>query len=224
MSNRLEGRRVIVTDATQYSGPAIVELFREEGAEVIAANDDLSVVNAAEDLVRSVGRVDILIANLAVPFEFGPAVDRNDEEMARTMEAIYYPLHRLVRAVLPQMLERKSGKIVVTGSASALRGRSGGVALYAAARGAQLAYMRNVALEVAPHVNINATAQTYVDNPTYFPPEYQQTDDFRSRLAECPAGRLATMRECAQTVLFLAGPESNFFYGQTIPFAGGWTV
>lgn len=90
--------------------------------------------------------------------------------------------------------------------------------------GAQLAYMRNLALEVAPYVQINATAQTYVDNPTYFPPEYQKTEDFRARLAECPAGRLATMRECAQTVLFLAGPESDFFYGQTIPFAGGWTV
>ena len=43
-------------------------------------------------------------------------------------------------------------------------------------------------------------------------------------MAENPAGRLATGRECAQTVLFLAGPESDFFYGQIIPFAGGWTV
>jgi 2-keto-3-deoxy-L-fuconate dehydrogenase len=224
MAGRLEGKRVIVTDWQKYSGPAIVELFREEGAEVFPDASDLSVPDAADKLVKSVGRVDVLIANLAVPFEFAPAVECDDAEMMRTIEGIYYPLHRLVRAVLPQMLERKSGKIVVTGSASALRGRAGGVALYGAARGAQLAYMRNVALEVAPHVNINATAQTYVDNPTYFPPEYQQTEDFRGRLAECPAGRLASMRECAQTVLFLAGPESNFFYGQTIPFAGGWTV
>jgi 2-keto-3-deoxy-L-fuconate dehydrogenase len=35
---------------------------------------------------------------------------------------------------------------------------------------------------------------------------------------------LTTGRECAQTVLFLTGPESDFFHGQIIPFAGGWTV
>jgi NAD(P)-dependent dehydrogenase (short-subunit alcohol dehydrogenase family) len=92
------------------------------------------------------------------------------------------------------------------------------------ARAAQHGYMRHVAMEVAPHVNVNATAQSYVENPTYFPKAYQETEAFRQRLAECPAGRLATGRECAQTVLFLASPESDFFYGQTIPFAGGWTV
>ena len=43
-------------------------------------------------------------------------------------------------------------------------------------------------------------------------------------MPENPAARLATSRKCAQTVLFLAGPESDFFYGQIIPFAGGWTV
>ena len=43
-------------------------------------------------------------------------------------------------------------------------------------------------------------------------------------MPENPAARLATGRECAQTVLLLAGPESDFFYGQIIPFAGGWTV
>jgi 2-keto-3-deoxy-L-fuconate dehydrogenase len=43
-------------------------------------------------------------------------------------------------------------------------------------------------------------------------------------MAEVAAGRLASMEELAKTVLFLAGPESDFFYGQVIPFAGGWAV
>ena len=102
--------------------------------------------------------------------------------------------------------------------------RKGGVAVYGAARGAQHGYMKNVAMEVAPHVNINATAQTYVDNITYWPMAYRETEEFRERMAENLAARLATGRECAQTVLFLAGPESDFYYRQIIPFAGGWTV
>ena len=68
-------------------------------------------------------------------------------------------MHRLTRAVLPQMLERKRGTMVVVASATSLRGRKGGVAVYGAARGAQRGYMKNV--EFAPYGNINATAQTY---------------------------------------------------------------
>jgi 2-keto-3-deoxy-L-fuconate dehydrogenase len=59
--------------------------------------------------------------------------------------------------------------MVVVASATSLRGRKGGVAVYGAARGAQRGYMKNVAMEVAPYGNINATAQTYVDNITIGP-------------------------------------------------------
>jgi 2-keto-3-deoxy-L-fuconate dehydrogenase len=194
LNGRLEGKRVIVTDPAEYNGADIVALFREEGAEVFAE---------AWDMTKP---------------------EKTDADLEYAMQRIMYPLHRLTRAVLPQMLQRKRGKIVVVGSATSLRGRKGGVAVYGAARGAQHGYMKNVAMEVAPYVNINATAQTYVDNITYWPMAYRETEEFRERMAENPAARLATGRECAQTVLFLAGPESDFYYGQILPFAGGWTV
>jgi 2-keto-3-deoxy-L-fuconate dehydrogenase len=222
MSGRLDGKRVLVTDVNEYNGADIAALFREEGAEVFADARDLTKPAAADELVREVGHVDILIANLATKFEFAPAVDQPDAEMERLMNAIFYPFHRLIRAVLPQMMERKRGKIVLVGSSAGVKGRKGGVALYGAARGAQLAYMRNLALEVAPHIQVNATAQTYVDNLTYWPLAYRETDEFRSRMSEVPAARLGTGRELAQAVLFLAGPESDFFYGHILPFTGGW--
>jgi 2-keto-3-deoxy-L-fuconate dehydrogenase len=224
MAGRLEGKRVILTDPGYYSGPGIVKVFEEEGAELFADDRDLTEPGAAEDLVAGVGRVDVLIANHARPFAFTPAQEGTDDEMQRLMSSIFYPMHRMIRAVLPQMLERKSGKIVVASSVNAIKGRADGVTLYSAARGAQIAYMRHLAFEVAPHINVNATAQTYVDNPTYFSEEYKKTEAFRRRLAEAPAQRLASMEECAKTILFLAGPESDFFYGQVIPFAGGWAV
>ena len=66
-----------------------------------------------------------------------------------------------------------AGRIVVMGSAAALRGQKR-TSTYSAARGAQLAYVHAVGVEVAPHhVQVNAIAQNFVDNPTYFPPEVQ---------------------------------------------------
>ena len=137
MSGRLDGKRVIVTDVNEYNGADIASLFKEEGAEVFADTRDLTKPAAADELVREVGRVDILIANLATKFESAPAVEQPDAEMERLMNAIFYPFHRLTRAVLPQMIERKRGKIVLVGSSAGVKGRKGGVALYGAARGAQ---------------------------------------------------------------------------------------
>jgi 2-keto-3-deoxy-L-fuconate dehydrogenase len=130
-----------------------------------------------------------------------------------------YPLHRLTRAVLPQMLQRKRGKIVVVGSATSLRGRKGGVAVYGAARGAQHGYIKNVAIEVAPHVNINATAQTYVDNINYWPMAYRETEEFRERMAENRATRLLT-RPSAAIPITIAPPRltpaEKMFCGESI--------
>ncbi len=68
------------------------------------------------------------------------------------------------------MIARRKGKIVVMGSASALRGMPN-YSAYGSARGAQLAYVQDVGTEVAPHnVQVNAIAQTFVENPTYFRP------------------------------------------------------
>ena len=97
---------------------------------------------------------------------------------------------------------------------------------YSAARGAQLAYVRALGTEVAASgVQVNAIAQNFVDNPTYFPAEIQALEKFQRRLAtEVPVGRLATPEEDAMLAVFLACDEVRFMVGQAIPFAGGWVT
>lgn len=224
MSERLAGKRVVVTESGNFMGPAICDVFAAEGALVIADDGDLTRPDAAAELVQRAGRVDVLVANLAALNPRKPTAEVDDPTFAGLFERMVYPLHRLARAVTPQMIARKAGKIVVMGSASPLRGQVN-AASYAAARGAQLAYVRSLGVELAPHnVQINAIAQNFVDNPVYFPAEYQKTDAFRERLKHVPAGRLGTPREDAMLALFLASDECNFLIGQAIPFAGGWAT
>ena len=224
MAKRLEGKRVVITQASTFMGPAITEVFSEEGADVIADDRDLTWPTAAQHLINDAGRVDVLIANLAGVNPKTAVTDTTDEDWSEMFDVMVHPLHRLVRAVMPQMIERRQGKIIVMGSVSALRGMPNWSA-YSAARGAQLAYVQAVGVEAASkNVQVNALAQGFVENPSYFPPEYVETPELQERLKSVPAGRLATAREDALFVLFLAGDESDFFVGQVFPFAGGWAI
>ena len=222
MAGRLDGRRAVVTEADDFMGPAVIELFREEGALVFADRRDLTEPKAADALVTEAGEIDILIVNLSIPNPRAPAHETTDEQWSRVFDKIVHPTHRLVRAVLPQMIRRKSGKIVVVGSASALRGTATRTC-YGAARGAQHAYVKNVGIEVAPYnVQVNATGQIFVENPTYFPPNVLGSAKLIEQLKGVPAGRLATGREAAEFILFLSGPSSDFFVGQIFAYSGGW--
>src|SRR6185312_4536749 len=107
-------------------------------------------------------------------------------------DTMVHPLYRRVHAVPPQMRERRAGKVVVMGSANALRGTHNRSA-YSAARGAQVSYVRCVGLALAPfNVQINLMAQNFVENPTSFRTGAGGVPDLAERLKEVPIGRLAT--------------------------------
>ena len=224
MGDRLKGKRVLLTQADDFMGPITAEVFEEEGASVIADRRDLTAAGACEAAIEEAGEIDVLVANLASPSFTGVAVtDLSDQDWGTPFAVMVDPLHRLTRAVLPQMIARRAGKIVVYGSATALRGMKT-IAAYSAARSAQLGYVQSVGVEVAPHnVQINLIAQNYVESEDYYPPALMEKDSFvKSLKRQVPAGRLGTQREDALFALFLAGDESGFFAGQGFPFAGGW--
>lgn len=219
----LSGKRVLVTQSAAFMGPALCEVFAELGAEVIADERALDDPALPEQIVQAAGHVDVLLANLAIPAPTTPAPQVSDDEWRHAFAHMVDPLPRLVRAVLPQMIARRSGKILLLGSAAALRGMKR-TSTYSAARGAQLAYIQSVGVEAAPHnVQVNAIAQNFVDNPTYFPPEVQANPAFQERLKrEVPLGRLVAQREDAQFAAYLCSDAANCFVGQVFPVCGGW--
>ena len=224
-SASLAGKRVLVTHADVFMGPVLCEVFREHGATVVASVLPLLAPDEPAKLLAEAGHVDVLVANLATEAPTTPVTDADDQEWGAVFDALVTPLPRLVRAVLPQMIERRAGKILVMGSASALRGIKR-ASTYSAARGAQLAYVQSAGVELAPHnIQINAIAQNFVDNPTYFPAEVQANPRFQDRLKrEVPLGRLVGAREDAEFAAYLCSESANCFVGQVFPVCGGWVT
>ena len=224
---QLNGKRILVTPADAFMGPALCRTWRACGAQVIASNDSLqspdAPARAVEQAIAQAGQIDVLVANLAFPAPATLVTEVTDEEWRATFSALVDPLPRLARAILPAMMQRRAGKIVVIGSTAALRGMPR-TSTYSAARGAQIAWVQAAGVEAAKHnVQINAVAQIFVENPTYFPPEVQANPKFQERLRrEVPLGRLVTAEEDGQFVAYLCSDAADCFVAQIFPVCGGW--
>lgn len=224
-SESLRGRRVLVTQSTVFVGPVLCEVLAARGADVVANDERLDAPDAAERVVRDAGTIDALLINLGIPAAGTLAAEVGDTEWREAFASMVDPLPRLARAVLPQMIARRSGKIVLLGSAAALRGQNR-ASSYSAARGAQLAWAQAVGVEVARHgVQVNALAFNFVDTPTYFPPEVKANPRFQERLKrEVPLGRLVGAREAAGFAAHLCSAATDCFVGQVFPVSGGWVA
>jgi len=221
----LRDKRILITQANEFMGPALQDFLRKCGADVISNNDQLISAESAKMAIDNAGHIDVLIINLAIhdPASFLP--DITEEEWKSVFDVMVHPLPRLVKAVIPQMKNNGGGKIVVMGSASALRGMKR-TASYSAARGAQLAFVQAAGVELAKdNIQLNAVAQIFVENPTYFPIEVQQNPKFQERVKrEVPLGRLVTAEEDVSFVAYLCSDMANCFVGQIFPITGGWAI
>lgn len=226
MSSRfLNARKVLITQADQFMGPAIHACLSHHGAEVIADCALPADPQTVGQLVENAGAIDALVINLAIPAPSTLAVEATDTEWRAVFAALVDPLPWLIRAAVPGMIARNTGRIVVIGSASALRGMKR-ASTYSAARGAQISYVQALGVELAPrNIQVNAIAQHFVENETYFPDAVTELPRFRERIKrDVPLGRLVSAREDAEFVAYLLSDAARCFVGQVFPVCGGWVV
>jgi NAD(P)-dependent dehydrogenase (short-subunit alcohol dehydrogenase family) len=248
---KLTGRVVLITNVGQFMGPACAEEFAKEGAtlalheraearaqaavdvaqaygrEVLVVTGDLTVAGEATRVIRRVaerfGRLDVLVNNSSHAPLGGP-VDEMTDQGWRTLTAhlLDEPFYCL-RAAIRLMKKQGHGKVVNITSAVAIPGLAN-YAAYSAARAGTNGLTRAVGREVARFgIQVNAIAQNFVENPTYFGPEIAGDPAKLARIVRnVPAGRLARSEESARLAVFLASDDADFFCGQVVPFAGGW--
>jgi 2-keto-3-deoxy-L-fuconate dehydrogenase len=214
------------------NGEPVRRATREEGADVIADQSYYTDPATIKSVVEEAGRLDVLVANFAGPPSMMPVTNMltettefEDSDFEAYLQELVWPLLRFVRAALPQMIERRSGKIVGVTSATPLRAIPG-LSVYSAARGAQNAFLQVVGTEAAPHnVQVNAIGPAHIANNIYYTSEMLEDDEVREQFeSQIPAGRIGDGQEAAELVLALATGASGFLAGQVIPISGGWVT
>jgi dehydrogenase/reductase SDR family protein 4 len=251
VSISLAGKVAIVTGGGRGIGKAITRRFAEAGASVVIASRKIEnlqataaefadlpgkvvptqchvgrseqVENLVRETERQLGPIDILVNNGATNLGQGPALSVTDEMLDKIVEINIKSAVRLVRLVVPKMIERKAGTVINITSIAGLIPQDGGL-LYSFTKAGLNMMTRSWAREFGPHnVRVNAIA-----------PGLVQTE-FSSYLWE-DAGRragimsrqvlphLAQPNEIGFLALYLASDEASFVTGQVLVADGGFTA
>ncbi|MCA0969073.1 SDR family oxidoreductase [Halobacillus litoralis] len=146
--------------------------------------------------------------------------DMTVEEMDRLYYAHVQSVWRIAKHVLPAMIEKKSGNMVVISSIFGEEGASTEVA-YSSVKGAQLSFVKGLAKEVAPSgIRVNAVTPGWIETKM----NAHLTDEDTGLLEEeIPLGRAGTPEEVAGAVHFLLSAQAGYITGQTIKVNGGWS-
>ncbi len=194
---------------------------RDEPTSIIAATVDVAnddqVTQAAEQVLATWGRVDVLVNNAGLVS--GGSYEAIDlDEWARVLNANLSGAYRCVRAFAPTMQQQRSGRIINISSISAQTGGVSGGVHYAASKGGMLAMTKTLSRDLAPY---NITVNSITPGQIASRPGMLDDEAHQRIQAMIPLGRLGHVDDIANAVLFLASPMSSYITGTTLDVNGG---
>ena len=257
----LAGQTAIITGPAKGMGADVSLCLAQAGADLVLAGRDTSAIEPVAEQVRALGRqalvspcdmtdaatVEAMLAGALVHFSAidilvnvaggrGPigksGVETTPDEFADILDLNVRGCFLTMRAVLPGMIARRSGKIVNVGGTFGLRGRAGRVS-YSASKWGLRGLTKSMALEAGPHsININCVCPGMVEGPrfdtvcqTMAMQQGITLDAARAKHAEDYAlRRVSTGADVAHAVLFLVSDMARQITGQDLAVDGGWVI
>ena len=254
MSNfLLSGKVALVTGAVHGIGFGIAKAMHEAGATVVfndlkAENvekalvdykaagvdakgyvcdvtDEEAVERMVAEITKDVGAVDILVNNAGV-IQRTPMLETSAADFRRVVDINLNAPFIVSKAVLPEMVKKRSGKIINICSMMSELGRET-VSGYAASKGGIKMLTRNIASEFGGHnIQCNGLGPGYIETPQTAPLRERQADGSRHPfdafiIAKTPAERWGRVEDLTGPAVFLASPASDFVNGHILYVDGG---
>ncbi|GAB3396957.1 SDR family NAD(P)-dependent oxidoreductase [Schumannella luteola] len=222
-----EGATVIVADVVAEAAQRTVDEIVAGGGAAVPSTFDLrspeAIRAAVAGLLAEHGRIDVLVNNAGVNRR-GALLELSDDDWALTFDVNVDAIFHLTRAVLPQMVERRTGAIVNTASQWGLHPAPGHIG-YNVSKAAVVSFTQSLARDYAPHnVRVNAVAPGEVRTPMVEAnlARTGRTVDDLNKLV--PFGRIGEPSEIAALVAFLASHETPYLTGTVVEITGAQAV
>jgi len=244
---RLKDKKIVVTAAAQGIGRATAVAFANEGAEVIATDinqeklTELATINSkiktqlldstnkkdVEDFASDIDYIDVLFH--AVGFvHHGTILDCDSDEFFNSININVYSAYLMSSSLLPKMLEKKKGNIIIISSAASNVKGAPNRFIYGTTKAALNGFVKALAADyVKDGIRCNAILPGTVETPSWNSRVNMADDPIQARkdfIARQAMGRLAQPEEIASMAIYLASDESSFVTGTLNLIDGGWTL
>lgn len=202
----------------------INEAIGDSGGSATSIPCHIGYKEQLEQLVNEtrsrLGKIDILVCNAAVNPFYGSMIDIPDSAFEKILDSNVKSNHWLCQLVLPEMVERKDGVIIIVSSIGGLHGSST-LGTYAISKAADMQLARNIATEFGPHnIRANAIAPGLIKTD-FAKALWENPDTLKASTANASLRRIGEPEEIAGTAVYLASAAGSFMTGQTLVVDGG---
>ena len=221
------GCDLIVTDIDLAGARKTAAEVEAMGVKTTALKADVTRIPDVKKMVIQAldkfGRIDILVNNAGRATSPMPFVDTPEENWEKVINLNIYGVFHVTKAVLPQMLAQKNGKIVNISSGAGVSGMPRCLH-YGASKAAIIAFTKGLAKEViGAGINVNSVAPGVGDTNFMLTGEFP-TGELQRAIATVPTGRSTTPREVGEMVTYLCSDAATNLVGQTIFLDGGHSI
>ncbi|WP_426391118.1 SDR family NAD(P)-dependent oxidoreductase [Variovorax sp. R-27] len=262
MELQLRDKVALITGPAKGMGRAVTLAFAREGAKLVLAGRDIGAIEPVAEEARALGvdavvvpcdltvgsqtealaahaleafgRIDVLVNVAGGSGPIGKTGwETTSEEFDEIVQLNMTGCFNTMRAVLPSMIERRSGKVVNVGGTFGMRGRAGRMA-YSASKWGLRGITKSFALEAGPYgINVNCVAPGMVDGPRFREKVCANMADklgitleeaMTRHAADYALRRVSTDADVANACLFMASDVSRQITGVDLPVDGGWAM
>jgi NAD(P)-dependent dehydrogenase (short-subunit alcohol dehydrogenase family) len=249
----MTGKVAVITGSTRGIGRAIAERMAEHGAKVVISsrkqdvcdsvakeiNDKFgkgkavaiaanisskeNLQNLVDESNKAFGKIDVLVCNAASNPYYGPLAGISDDQFNKILSNNIVANNWLISMVVPQMIERKDGSVIIVSSIGGLKG-STILGAYAISKAADMQLARNLACEYGKHnVRVNCIAPGLIKTD-FATALWDNPENLTASTARSPLLRIGIPDEIAGAAVFMGSAAGDFMTGQTVVIDGGATI